>query len=376
MKREQNMSTASNLIIQPSGHSEGAPIDTALRLGDGRLARKRERAESSFLNTIVGRWGSLRSILDQVEAVAGMNTTVLITGETGTGKEVIARAIHELSQRRSRSLVKVNCAAMPAGLLESELFGHERGAFTGAINSHVGRFALADRGTLFLDEIGDMPLELQPKLLRVLQEREFEAVGSTRTTRVDVRVVAATNQDLKQMVRDREFREDLYYRLNAFPIYLPPLRERKADIPELVEYFAQQFAASMDKTIETIPEETMAPLVSHCWPGNIRELQNYIARGVILSKDGVFKPAPLESCEALQPEMANTTLEDKIRQEILTACLRSNWKLGGPRGAAARLGVNRTTLFYKMKRLGIVRPAEGFQDCHFKRTSSPEIRFK
>jgi len=361
------MSTASNLIIQLSGHSESAPINTALRLGDGRLARKRERAESSFLNTIVGRWGSLRSILDQVEAVAGTNTTVLITGETGTGKEVIARAIHELSSRHNSNLVKVNCAAMPAGLLESELFGHERGAFTGAINSHVGRFALADRGTLFLDEIGDMPLELQPKLLRVLQEREFEAVGSTRTTRVDVRVVAATNQDLKQMVRDREFREDLYYRLNAFPIYLPPLRERKADIPELVEYFVQQFAASMDKTIETIPEGTMRSLVSHCWPGNIRELQNYIARGVILSNDGVFKPVPLESCEALQPEMANTTLEDKIRQEILTACLRSNWKLGGPRGAAARLGVNRTTLFYKMKRLGIVRPADDLQDSHLKR---------
>ena len=338
--------------------SENALRAAPLYGAEKPLARKMERTSSTVLDTIVGRSGGLRSILAQVEAVAHTNATVLITGETGTGKEIIARAILEISARRNRSLVKVNCAAMPAGLLESELFGHERGAFTGAINSHVGRFALADRGTLFLDEIGDMPLELQPKLLRVLQEREFEAVGSTRTTRVDVRVVAATNQDLKQMVRDREFREDLYYRLNAFPIYLPPLRERKADIPELVEYFVQQFAASMDKTIETIPEATMRSLVSHCWPGNIRELQNYIARGVILSNDGVFKPAPLESCEPLQPEMANTTLEDKIRQEILTACLRSNWKLGGPRGAAARLGVNRTTLFYKMKRLGIVRPAD------------------
>ncbi len=225
---------------------------------------------------------------------------------------------------------------MPAGLLESELFGHERGAFTGAVNSHVGRFALADRGTLFLDEIGDMPLELQPKLLRVLQEREFEAVGSTRTTRVDVRVVAATNQDLKQMVRDREFREDLYYRLNAFPIYLPPLRERKADIPELVEHFVQQFADSMDKTIEAIPEETMRALVRHHWPGNIRELQNYIERGVILSSDGIFEPGPLERCESAEPEIANPTLEDKVRREILVACQRANWKLGGPRGAAAQ----------------------------------------
>jgi formate hydrogenlyase transcriptional activator len=358
------MSTASNSVMQATPYSESATINPARYRADERTARKPERTEISFLDTIVGRRGGLRSILSQVDAVAGTNTTVLITGETGTGKEVIARAIHELSPRRNRNLVKVNCAAMPAGLLESELFGHERGAFTGAINSHVGRFALADRGTLFLDEIGDMPLELQPKLLRVLQEREFEAVGSTRTTRVDVRVVAATNQDLKQMVRDREFREDLYYRLNAFPIYLPPLRERKADIRELVEHFVQQSAASMDKSIETIPEETMRAVVRHCWPGNIRELQNYIARGVILSNDGVFEPAPLESYAPmeLEPEVANPTLEDKVRREILAACQRANWKLGGPRGAAARLGLKRTTLFYKMKRLGIAPPADHWQD--------------
>ena len=368
MKQEQNMSTASHSVMQPSPYPETVSINTALYRGEGRTARKAERAESLFLDTIVGRRGSLRSVLSQVEAVAGTNTTVLITGETGTGKEVIARAIHELSPRRNRNLVKVNCAAMPVGLLESELFGHERGAFTGAINSHVGRFALADRGTLFLDEIGDMPLELQPKLLRVLQEREFEAVGSTRTTRVDVRVVAATNQDLKQMVRDREFREDLYYRLNVFPIYLPPLRERKADIPELVEYFVQQFAASMDKTIETIPEETMRALVCHSWPGNIRELQNYIACGVILSKDGILKPAPLESGEPLEPEpdVANPTLKDKlkdkVRREILAACQCANWKIGGPRGAAARLGLKRTTMFHMMKRFGIARPADHCQD--------------
>jgi formate hydrogenlyase transcriptional activator len=356
------MSTASDSVMEITRYPESSPINATLHRADERSSRKPERAESSSPGTIVGRRGSLRSILSQVEAVAGTNTTVLITGETGTGKEVIARAIHELSPRRNRNLVKVNCAAMPAGLLESELFGHERGAFTGAINSHVGRFALADRGTLFLDEIGDMPLELQPKLLRVLQEREFEPVGSTRTTRVDVRVVAATNQDLKQMVRDREFREDLYYRLNAFPIYLPPLRERKADIPELVEHFVQQFADSMDKTIETIPKETMRALVRHCWPGNIRELQNYIARGVILSNDGIFEPGPLEKCEPLEPEIANPTLEDKVRREILVACQRANWKLGGPRGAAARLGMKRTTLFHKMKRLGIARPADHWQD--------------
>jgi formate hydrogenlyase transcriptional activator len=355
------MSTAPDSVVELTRYPESSPINTSYR-ADERAARKSERTESLFLDTIVGRRGSLRFILSQVEAVAGTNTTVLITGETGTGKEVIARAIHELSPRRNRSLVKVNCAAMPAGLLESELFGHERGAFTGAINSHVGRFALADRGTLFLDEIGDMPLELQPKLLRVLQEREFESVGSTRTRRVDVRVVTATNQDLKQMVRGREFREDLYYRLNAFPIHLPPLRERKTDIPELVEYFVQQFAASMDKTIETIPEATMRSLVRHPWPGNIRELQNYIARGVILSNDGIFESGPPESYEPLEPEISNPTLEEKVRREILAACQRANWKLGGPRGAAARLGLKRTTLFYKMKRLGIAPPADHWQD--------------
>jgi len=350
------MTTTSNSVLRASPY----PSTNRAICHDGeRTFRKPERKE--FLDTIVGRRGSLRSILNQVEAVASTITTVLITGETGTGKEVIAQAIHELSPRRNRNLVKLNCAAMPAGLLESELFGHERGAFTGAFNSHVGRFGLADHGTLFLDEIGDMPLELQPKLLRVLQEREFEPVGSTRTTRVDVRVVAAANQDLKQMVRDREFREDLYYRLSAFPIYLPPLRERKVDIPELVQHFVKQFADSMDKSIETVSEETMRAMVRHPWPGNIRELQNYIARGVILSNDGTFEPGLLESCDPLEPEIANPTLEDKVRQEILAACQRSNWKLGGPRGAAARLGLKRTTLFYKMKRMGIAQPADYWQ---------------
>src|SRR5246127_4084514 len=347
---------------QDNEYGGNATMSTGIYIPDAPVVRRSGRVKASFLETIVGRRGGLRSILTEVEAVAPTNATVLIAGETGTGKEVIARAIHELSPRRTRNLVKVNCAAMPAGLLESELFGHERGAFTGAVNSHVGRVALADRGTLFLDEIGDMPLELQPKLLRVLQEREFEAVGSTRTTRVDVRVVTATNRDLKGMAQDREFREDLYYRLSIFPISLPPLRERKADIPEFVRYFIEQFATSMDKMIDTIPEETMRAIVRHSWPGNIRELQNYVARAVILSNDGVFEPAPLEKYEPAPMEIANPTLQDKVRREILAACQRANWKLGGPRGAAARLGLKRTTLFYKMKRMGIAPPEDHWQD--------------
>jgi formate hydrogenlyase transcriptional activator len=330
--------------------------------GPSPVLGRREIAPVAFVDSIVGSRGGLRAILSQVEAVARTNTTVLISGETGTGKEVIARAIHELSPRRAQSLVKLNCAAMPAGLLESELFGHERGAFTGAVASHVGRFARADRGTLFLDEIGDLPPDLQPKLLRVLQEREFEPLGSTRTIQVDVRVITATNRDLRQMVREREYREDLYYRLNIFPISLPPLRERKADIPDFVRRFVRQFSDSMEKTIHTISGDTMKAIVRHSWPGNIRELQNYIARGVILSTDGVFESAPPERAEPAPSEMSNPTLEYKVRKEILTACQRSNWKLGGPRGAAARLGLKRTTLFYKMKRLGIAPPSNSSED--------------
>src|SRR5271156_3019371 len=263
------MSAISSSLTQFRNYRENLPMNSSLNTPMGSRALQPERKEP-FLETIVGRRGGLRTILSQVEAVAPTNATVLIAGETGTGKEMIARAVHELSPRRNRNMVKVNCAAMPAGLLESELFGHERGSFTGAFTAHTGRFALADRGTLFLDEVGDMPLELQPKILRVLQEREFEAVGSTRTTHVDVRVVAATNRDLRHMVRDREFREDLYYRLNIFPITLPPLRERKADIPEFVRYFVEQFAASMHKSIDPISEDVMQTLVRHTWPGNIR----------------------------------------------------------------------------------------------------------
>jgi formate hydrogenlyase transcriptional activator len=356
------MAATSRFFGQVREFRKTEAMTTTLDGPDEPLLRKLEGPKLEFLDTIVGRRGGLRAVLSQVEAVAPTNATVLVTGETGTGKELIARAIHELSPRRTRNLVKVNCAAMPAGLLESELFGHERGAFTGAINSHIGRFALADHGTMFLDEIGDMSLELQPKLLRVLQEHEFEPVGSTRTTRVDVRVVAATNRDLRHMVREREFREDLYYRLNIFPITLPPLRERKADIPELVSYFVRHFAASMDKSIERVPEETMRSLVRHSWPGNIRELQNYVARGVILSTGSIFEADPPEKSEPAQVDISNPTLEDRVRQEILAACQRANWKLGGPRGAAARLGLKRTTLFYKMKRLGITPPADHSQD--------------
>ena len=323
---------------------------------------EQKQSQPSFLETIVGRHGGLSSVLAQLKVVAPTNATVLITGETGTGKEVIARAVHELSPRRTRNLVTLNCAAVPMGLFESELFGHERGAFTGAISQKIGRLQLADQGTLFLDEVGDIPIEIQPKLLRALQEREFERLGNTRVTRVDVRIVAATNGDLWQMVQDREFRDDLYYRLNVFPLVLPPLRERKKDIPEFVEYFVEHFASSMGKLIDTIPDETMRAIVSHSWPGNVRELQNYLARGVILSKGGKFRLDPPQERQAPLSENSNPTLEEKIHNEILAACQRANWRLGGPRGAAARLGLRRTTLIYKMKRLGIRRPSVSTQD--------------
>jgi formate hydrogenlyase transcriptional activator len=349
------MSTESNPVMQVSPTTAMNPD---LFRANQPMARRPERAEASFVDTIVGRRGGLRSILSQLKAVAPTNVTVLITGETGTGKAVIAQAVHELSPRRTKNLVKLNCAAMPGGLLDSELFGHVRGAFTGAIASHTGRLTLAHGSTLFLDEIGDMPLELQPKLLRVILQHEFEAVGSTRTTGVDVRVIAATTGDLWQMVQDGKFREDLYYRLNSFPVILPPLRQRKEDIPPLVKHFVGHFASSMGKVIEAIPEEAMKAMVAHSWPGNVRELQNYVERGVILSKRGVFRPEPLRERQTLLRKSTNPTLEDRIREEVHAACQRANWKLGGPRGAAVRLGLKRTTLFYMMKRLGIRRPCD------------------
>ncbi len=315
------------------------------------------RTDHNF-EEIVGESTALKKVLRLVETVASTPSTVLIHGETGTGKELIARAIHNLSSRRDRTFVKLNCAAIPLGLLESELFGHERGAFTGAISQKIGRFELAHQGTLFLDEIGDIPLELQAKLLRVLQEQEFERLGGTRTIRVDVRLIAATNRDLAKMVAERQFREDLYYRLNVFPIAVPPLRERPEDIPLLVRYFAQQFARRADKKIETIPTETMEVLARWPWPGNIRELQNVIERAVILSPGpqlqvplSEFKPQSSNSASAVE------TLASFEKEHIVRAIRESRGVIGGPHGAAARLGMKRTTLQARMRKLGISRLA-------------------
>lgn len=331
------------------------------KLADEKLYLEEEIRTEYTYEEIVGESAALKRVLSQMETVAGTDSTVLILGETGTGKEVLARAIHERSARRERTFVKVNCAAIPTGLLESELFGHEKGAFTGAIAQKMGRFELAHRGTLFLDEIGDIPLELQPKLLRVLQEKEFERLGSTRTQRVDVRLVAATNRDLEQMVAERLFRSDLYYRLNVFPIVVPPLRERVEDIPLLVRYFAQKHARRMDRRIETIPAEQMEALTRYHWPGNVRELENLIERAVILSRGPVLQvPLP----ELRLPgdvggdaaPSAPVTLESAEREHILRALRDTGWVIAGPHGAAARLGMKRTTLQSRMARLGIVRP--------------------
>lgn len=311
------------------------------------------RTEHNF-EEIVGESEALRRVLKQVETVAPTDSTVLILGETGTGKEVVARAIHNLSGRRERTFVKLNCAAIPSGLLESELFGHEKGAFTGAITQRIGRFELAHQGTLFLDEIGDIPLELQPKLLRVLQEHEFERLGSARTLKVDVRVVAATNRDLAEMVAEKQFRSDLYYRLNVFPVRVPPLRERREDIPLLVPYFAQRYARRLDKRIETIPTETMDALIEWTWPGNIRELENVIERAVILSRGPVLYVPPGEfSSPAENPPQVVARLEDAERQHIRRALDETKGVVGGPHGAAALLGMKRTTLQSKMRKLGI-----------------------
>jgi formate hydrogenlyase transcriptional activator len=325
------------------------------------------RSEMNF-DQIVGDSVALKHVLELVETVAPSDSTVLLLGETGTGKELIARAIHDHSRRKDRTFVKLNCAAIPTGLFESELFGHEKGAFTGAISQKMGRLELADQGTLFLDEVGDVPLEIQPKLLRALQEREFERLGSTRTQRVDVRLVAATNRDLESMIAAREFRSDLYYRLNVFPIRLPPLRERREDIPLLVRYFAQKFAGQMEKRIETIPTATMHALTKWDWPGNVRELANFIERAVILTR-GTSLDAPHSELNTLRMDESTTTAavrdtedpktsvadeyERKQRDEIVRTLTETKGRVGGENGAAALLGLNRTTLLSRMKKFGI-----------------------
>ena len=322
-----------------------------------------DQAERAF-ERIIGSSAALDSVLEQVEQVAPTDSTVLIEGETGTGKELIAHAIHNASQRCERAFIKLNCAAIPLDLLESELFGHEKGAFTGAIAQKIGRFEMADKGTLFLDEVGDIPPALQPKLLRVLQEQEFERLGSGRTHKVDVRLVAATNRDLVKMVARGQFRSDLYYRLDVFPILLPALRERREDVPALVTHFVKVFSRRMGKQVDSIPPETMAAFQRYSWPGNIRELQNLVERSVILSRDGVL-PNPLHkkqtelmilSLHLTRTFHSSMTLEDSDRTLIVNTLEQVGWVVGGPNGAATRLGLKRTTLHARMRRLGIKRP--------------------
>jgi len=331
-------------------------VAAVVRFGSGDQDGNPRRFEQ-----IIGNSPALESVLEQVEQVAPTDSTVLIQGETGTGKELISRAIHNLSMRCGRPFIKLNCAAIPFDLLESELFGHEKGAFTGAIAQKIGRFETADKGTLFLDEVGDIPLALQPKLLRVLQEQEFERLGGTRTHKVDVRLVAATHRNLADMVKRNEFRSDLYYRLNVFPIPLPPLRERREDIPALVEHYVEIYARRMGRQIEHISPETMCALTSYQWPGNIRELQNFIERSVILTSGNALQP-PLETLRsAAEPEsLGPITLEDAERDHIRKTLEQTRWVVAGPNGAAARLGIKRSTLYFRMQKLGISRTKKDF----------------
>ncbi len=326
------------------------------RLAEEKLYLEDElRTEFNF-EEVVGESRALKRVLKQIETVASTDSTVLILGETGTGKELLARAVHDLSSRRAETFVRVNCASIPAGLLESELFGHEKGAFTGAIAQRIGRFELADRGTLFLDEVGDIPLEIQPKLLRALQEKEFERLGSTRTLTSDVRIVAATNRDLGKMVTAGQLRRDLYYRLNVFPITVPPLRERREDIPLLVQYFKTRFASRMKKNIESVSPETMRALCNYSWPGNIRELEHFIERAVILTRGPILQAPPIEPPPADEASpLTSSSLEDVEREHILRVLRETNGKIGGPGGAAERLGMNRTTLNSRMQKLKISR---------------------
>ena len=324
-------------------------------------------------SVLIGSSPKFRAVLENVQIVAPVSCAVLIGGETGTGKEMIAQAIHDASPRRQHQFVTVNCAAIPAALLESELFGYERGAFTGAGTSRMGRFQAADRGTLFLDEIGELPIELQPKLLRALQAHEFERLGSSQTTRVDVRIVAATNQNLEQMVSERRFRMDLYYRLNVFPIVLPPLRERAEDIPLLVAHFVRTFAERQGKSIEQIPRDAMTAIESYNWPGNIRQLQNFIERSVVLTRGTELRAPIAELTNRELPDNSARTLADAERAHIIATLGETNWVVGGRNGAAARLDLNRTTLIAKMRRLGIsretVKERAGLSDSYGKTAS-------
>jgi formate hydrogenlyase transcriptional activator len=382
-RRADTFTPADVELLQPVGAQIAIAVENALafkeidalkdKLAVEKLYLEEEiRSELNF-EEIVGESAALKRALGQVELAAPAGTTVLLLGETGTGKELFARAIHNLSPRRDRTFVKINCAAIPSGLLESELFGHEKGAFTGAINQKIGRFELGDKGTLFLDEVGDIPLELQPKLLRVLQEQEFERLGGTRTQRVDVRVVAATNLDLSKLVAQRQFRNDLYYRLNVFPIQIPALRERNEDIPLLVRYFVQRFSRSLNKSVAYIPADAMDALVRYSWPGNVRELENLIERAVLLSpgkelrvplselKDLTANTAPSGSdpSSPVAPTSLTSsisTLEEAERQHILRALRQTQWRIAGPKGAATLLGMKRTTLQARMRKLGIRRP--------------------
>ena len=356
-------------FLQQVSNQVAIALDNAMQYRKVDESRERLAGETSYLRTeiraergfdeILGNTPAIQEVLRHISTVAPTNSTVLIQGETGTGKELVARAIHNLSSRRENLFAKLNCAAIPSGLLESELFGHEKGAFTGAIAKKVGRFEVADKGTLFLDEVGDIPQELQPKLLRVLQEREFERLGSSRSIQVDVRLVAATNQDLGKMVEDRLFRADLYYRLNVFPIRLPALRERREDIPLLTLHFVEHYGKQMNKKIDVIAPETMEGLMRYDWPGNIRELQNFIERAVILSQTKTLAAPIVELARAREiPSVAPVTLEEAEREHILQALRETQGVLGGSSGAANRLGMPRTTLIYKMRRLGIARQPE------------------
>jgi formate hydrogenlyase transcriptional activator len=326
-------------------------VAVVARFGSGDQDANPRRFEQ-----IIGNSPALESVLEQVERVAPTDSTVLVQGETGTGKELIARAIHNLSSRCGRPFIKLNCAAIPFDLLESELFGHEKGAFTGAIAQKIGRFELADKGTLFLDEVGDIPLALQPKLLRVLQEQEFERLGSGRTHQVDVRLVAATHRNLVEMVKRNEFRSDLYYRLHVFPVPLPPLRARREDIPALVQHFVEIYARRIGKQIDQISPQTMSELTSYAWPGNIRELQNFIERSVILTSGNVLD-SPLASLRSAAEAVSvgPITLEDAERDHIRKTLEQTRWVVSGPNGAAARLGIKRSTLYFRMQKLGISR---------------------